>query len=792
MIFLLNGHTPASLGLTVVGGEFRSGSASSIRVEAAEDFDAVSLTEWGHGTDVACTVDSAPFFSGKVKLIPTAASAEREGRSYLIEDAWAELETCTYQETWPLQTGTILMPYVILGLDQATGARIDLGAQIEAVITFAASAGISIQMGTTPTGLDLWPTEANGISCAEAIRTCLRFHPDWIPWIDHSSSPPTFNVTPRASATAVSLAVTDCSHFQIVERPDRVPDCVRLLFSTATTYTEAGDDGETFTYRDGTIQKYPTDGPDSGPGVLTSLIELSGGQASIAKQQIETRPIPHKPADGATAPQILAAEELAKEWIKQHHQWLVNEAGTPMDNDKFLIHKWQIALARDLNPANPLEANPKPDPINMHVTPMLATTLAHVPRELVSGTLHEWMHKRQGEVAVRIVISATQKATDKDRELIAQLPPVTYCMGTNATTKIYRGRPQWQEYAELIEPGIAQAYYNTIAGGCMYEGSATLVDEGNTLGAMTWHGCKLNLTGGIAGWATMAAPIHAIQWDLQSEEVTITFGPNPDYALPDFLEYLSLLRKRPPCWMSADERTSPEMGDKVVSSGRTDHVNPPVKAPLAPQPPPATPLPPFWVSLIPEGTHDAPTYKLTVNPGYVFERNWKITPTTDVAPSHRHFNYHAPDNLTETVAGLVVPKRFSFAEDDWVYCNVTETIATGLISAVTLEVSADDKDNATVDDDTIVHHYCLAQIVADGAAFKVRPFLAGSHIEHWIEGKGLDLKVVTYYHSASGWISKGSEYDVTHYFRRGHYIGTTDPGTDPDYTQEVTKMEGWG
>ncbi len=166
----INGSTPQSLGLRLVGGEFRSGSASTVRLESVlADFDAGTV--FAYEQSVSITRDSVLLFQGTVRELPRSGSDASETQSFVIEDAWALLERTTYQELWTVNGGSVLLPQVVLGMDHL-GNRINVGAQIELVIAFAAdTAGIDIQCGTMPAGLDLWPSEAVSQSCAEVIRT---------------------------------------------------------------------------------------------------------------------------------------------------------------------------------------------------------------------------------------------------------------------------------------------------------------------------------------------------------------------------------------------------------------------------------------------------------------------------------------------------------------------------------------------------------------------------------------------------------------------------------------------
>lgn len=525
--------SPAAWGMEIVGGEFRSGAASSVTLRAAVDFDSEPLI--GHGENVVIGRNGSPFFRGKVRAVPRSASKSDEAQEFVVEDGWADLERTTYQEEWAAGSGSLLLPFAVLGIDDA-GDRIDVGAQIAEVINFASGNGVALTCGTMPAGMNLWPSQVTGITCAEAIRTSLRLHPDWIPWIDHTTDPPTFNVTPRASAAAVTVPITACNPIRITEITDRIPDVVRLVFTTATVI-----DGEI--YRDGVIQKFPTSGADAGPGVLTTVIELAGGQMQIQKQQIQTRTIPAEDDHTAAASYLLEKFPQIAEIPTGH----------------FTVTKWKTkALTEDVDKL--------PDPINPEAHRLTSTSLTDLPRELVRGTVHEWMRKKVGRVRVAMKITPTDSATTEERELLKQLPNAFSVVATDATTKIYKGVSQWTP-PETAPDGIAQKYHETISNGCRHQGS---IEVGGDVGDINFPGGKLNLSGGISTWATMDAPIHLVQWDLKTGRTTVTFGPNADYSPQDFVEYLRLLAARPVNWWSKDERGSNKLGAEKKPSAKGD------------------------------------------------------------------------------------------------------------------------------------------------------------------------------------------------------------------------------
>ena len=537
--WLINGSTPESLGFSVVGGVFQSGSASSVSLRAERDFDAAELEEYGD--DVTITLDGNPFFKGRIRQVAKSGIASNESHDYAVEDAWADMERTTYQETWQTATGAALVPRVFLGVAPNGDAR-TLGEQIEAAIDFAAASGISIQKGSIPAGLQLWPEEVDGISIAEVIRTSLRFHPDWIPWIDHSTTPPTFNVTPAATASTLTIPVAECSDLTVTEIEDRLPDVVRIVYVTAS---QVEVEGEAQISRTIAVDKFPASGADSGPGVLSVSVDLQGVKASIQKQQVETRKIPTDQAE-------------LKIWLKEKFPALAD-----VPEAAFNVTVPTRTVIPDVPEVD------LPPPINPNAVRLRGDTTADLPRELVRGVIHEWIRRKVGTVRVDFDIEPSETATVDQADLIARIPTAVSVTATNATTKTYRGLASWED-AENIPVGVAEAYHDTIRSGARFEGSISTPDAA----LAGWHGRKLRLTDGATAWATMDAPIHAIRWDAHTMAASVSFGPTPTYAFQDFMEYLKLLRRRPVTWISAAERSGEEIGSATSASANGDIVGP--------------------------------------------------------------------------------------------------------------------------------------------------------------------------------------------------------------------------
>lgn len=553
----INGSSPESLGLTVTRGQFASGSASQVELAAVRNFDASEI--FAHNATVTINRDGSAFFKGKVRSIPKSGSADSESQDYVVEDAWADLERLTYQEPWLIKqsdyAGVIWSPKVILGMN-SSGVRINVGEQIAEVLTFAIARGVVLQVGTMPTGMDLWPSEATGMNCAQIIRDCLRFYPDWLPWIDSSTTPPTFNVTPRASATAISVSVGECSTLDVTQTQDRVPTGVRIVYESVNQV-----DGEV--YRTVAIDQAPRPGgltdeawkticiAPAGLGMLVTPVELAGMQVQIQKQQVTVRELPTDAAD-------------AKTYLKEKFPIIKDLA-----DSKFTVTEWVKALV-------PAPGDPAPE-IDTKLERLYGTGLTGangLTNELIDGSLPEWIGRRVGKVLVKFTVEKASGVTltEEEEKALAQLPPWFHVVGTNAVTKIYKGISSY-EPAEAVPVGIAAAFYATMISGCNYAGSITT--EGEELPSDLGHGRVLNLTGSaVSAWATMKAPIHTVSWDLVTGSVTRQFGPNPDLSVEDFIEFLKLLNKRPYSSFTTDERTGDTLGNEGGVSARGDSVGP--------------------------------------------------------------------------------------------------------------------------------------------------------------------------------------------------------------------------
>ena len=167
----------------------------------------------------------APQFQGRRTDRQGNARPGQTSITLTFEDAYYDLAHITFKQKTD-QPGFILWPDVVLFQSTAAatlGAYVKTSDELVNILTYAiVSARVNLQIGT----IDIcerqpWPTEAPNpdnhtyqlepqgyyvpfypsrcVKISEAIQFCLRVHPDCFTEIDHTTTPPTFNVRRRSA-----------------------------------------------------------------------------------------------------------------------------------------------------------------------------------------------------------------------------------------------------------------------------------------------------------------------------------------------------------------------------------------------------------------------------------------------------------------------------------------------------------------------------------------------------------------------------------------------------------------
>jgi hypothetical protein len=495
----------------------RTQATSELVLEVSSAFDAAEA--FPYGATIALSAGGGVIFRGKVARNPRMASAQRETQQVVAHDAWDELERTTYHESWKLGTGTVMLPRAVLGLS-SSGTQIDTGAQIAEAVNYAASVGCDIQFGGAPTGFMLWPSEVSNVTVADVIRQSMRYHPDWVLWLDHASNPATLQVSNLTTATARSVALDGtggATNLQVRSVSERVPAGVRIVYEATNQI-----DGAAVR----TVQ-IDTAGAEDGPGVLSAVIQLAGAQVQSQTQRVETRNLP---TDQATA----------KAWLKLKWPDLAD-----IPDAAFNVTTFSKRLVPE---------GPQPPGVNDELERLAVADVSELPRELVRGQIEDWMQVKVAEIAVVVEIKANATTTEAQRQKLPIGRRVIYVTGTTATTKTYRGIANWQP-AESAPAGIASAIYTALQE-TTSEGSLTLV--GDEVDGTRWHGCRISLLG------TGTGLIHSARHDIMRGETTIEWGPPPYLSPGDWMELQKALRRRAPTWTFNRDSSEPEPASESV------------------------------------------------------------------------------------------------------------------------------------------------------------------------------------------------------------------------------------
>lgn len=573
MTWKLNNEILADLDMRIVSGSFRAATVSSLRLEHDVNFD--DSPKYAYGDTVAIKYNDGgsdvTFFTGKVISVPKYGAASGEGQSYEIADVWEELDRTIYQEEWGYTEATestdphvhekIYVPRAVFGLDD-TDSPIRVDEVITAVVNYAATQGIAIQAGSYPQGEYPLQAEISNSSCAEVIRMALRLHPDWIPWIDHSTTPVTLKVTPVSSMTPYDVPVDGSGEveFDIVERLDLLPDSVRVCYEYAIEAEDPTIEGPQV-FRKMSIDKHPSNGPDAGPGVLNTLIPLQGLTEQRQKSRLWTRTIPDDPSHPA-----------AKDWFKAKYPHLANVPDnelTIVGFDREMIMEWMG------DPDDPNDDKDPPAPINPRARRLTLTDQPEdYPRELYKGSVEDWMRVRVGRMHIKNVkITAAARASAETKKAIAKGFPAFTVISTNATNRVYSGPSQWQGTDDVPED-IAQSVYSAIVAANRYQGSCSITND--ELPGVIYLARKLRLTGSAnPAWSTMAAPITGHSFDVEAGQIALEFGPSPYLSPNDFLELQRTLRAMPLSWWMPQERDKEraQYGSTDGPSGDGDSVD---------------------------------------------------------------------------------------------------------------------------------------------------------------------------------------------------------------------------
>ena len=478
----LNGEDLHEIGASDVALSFRNQDADTLSFIVAKGAleDGVPL---GAGDEVELTHGSDVVFSGVVTSVP--AVAEHNNEAYRIEcsGGWWFLDNLVFQQQWKATIGGELQTFfksrVLLG-QNAAGGKISAGAIITEVISYAASCGCPVSVGSISLPQELPVLELLDVTCGEAIRAVLRWFPDAYLWFDHSEG--RFNLARAGSLTAATVAISSerLVKFDATERADLAVPEVVIYYD----YEDETPDGiGAWSARD----SYPEDSTGQMLGALVATVELAGGSSTTVSQRLKVR----------------AIDTSDPAWWRGKLPWL-NEVSD------LLIE----------SPTSP-----------------------EFTKEIIDGDVPDWVgggpESTKKEEVVRAIASYTTQI-EGEPALEVSKKEISVRLTTTSLNGGTYTRMASAEEREPIPAGVAQSIYEA-ANQAYYQGSAILEDEE---AVTNYLGKRFRVTGGPGAYASMIAPIYSCDIDVDTGRTTISFGPPAHLGLQDLIERLRANRRR--------------------------------------------------------------------------------------------------------------------------------------------------------------------------------------------------------------------------------------------------------
>ncbi len=546
-VFSINGAGLSTLHARRANVTLYNQGRSQFSITIPRKYDAGAM--WALGADLTVTASGAgTIFKGKVTKAPaTGVSDARESHTYEAEGPWYDLERCPYEQLWSsvdpdTQTLTrVPIPEVTLGMDD-DGVFVRTGATITSILQHAIDKGANLSIGSIPAGIFAPMTDAIDVTCAQAIRMMLRYHPDWVVYWGGTGT--SIRMTPASSLSAITINPTDKKVVSVEaqERPDLTPKSVKVNWKT----TSKIDDIERVFWA------HETAGTTGALPYTNHTFPLRGVEITTQEQKIVTRALPEK--DGAGWD--LAAAR-AKKWVKGNFPWLAGESDDDIAINNFSLEWAETFEDEDLTgPGDTANPNAKPlkaDPVEKDVE--------NFPRQLLSGTVQPWM--RVEAYPARVKCRIFYKGDDPQvirrfRKIGAIADGTPYWMLevddeipiTDAVTKTYSNVDSY-DAGELPLEGLASSIFSALDL-VKIEGTATVKAKGPFLDAVPGQRIRISHMMGES------SVIQSTAFDLVGERMTIRFGVPPHLSAAEIYEVQDLAKVNRSKWGSGTARTEAE------------------------------------------------------------------------------------------------------------------------------------------------------------------------------------------------------------------------------------------
>lgn len=375
---------------------------------------------------------------------------------------------------------------------------ISTGDQIREILSFAISTGVNLQIGQIDPNIFVPWYPVRCMKCSDAIKICLRMHPDCYTEIDYTTTPPTFNVRQRSNLTPVTMPYggSDANgnmHVSstIKPRPDLIPSRIGIFYRYLINGTTAAFPQDI----------YPPNAPD-GLQAFDYTVDLQGPRLAISTGYVQS---------ASFVPNTLAW------WLQKHPE--LDSTNMPD------VSAVQFADASGLTLSG--QGNNQAD-LNQILVINDATGLAvdwvnTYQWEFIGGA------EALGSTGINI-ISATvtgyfnyaRKDSNNGSKTQPQVHPLTCRVRLVNTPSIFQTFAQYLTSGEAIPTGLAQSIYTSLQT-LQYNVSHSVKSEPFTSFVKPGKHA-LNLSGGNAAWAVMNACCQTVEYSLYEDNLGNSFA----------------------------------------------------------------------------------------------------------------------------------------------------------------------------------------------------------------------------------------------------------------------------
>lgn len=414
-------------------------------------------------------------FVGKCKAIDAKISGASEIYIYTFKNVWLDLEELPFMQEWSsveasAQTAASFNLYKtknLFGMN-FSGQKANSAVHIAEIIEYAISKDANIALGDCEAVAQFPNFEAHDLTCAQALLKILHWSPDIVGFFDYSQTMPTLNLKKRSSLPEKSLQNLKIKSLQYSPCRDLLVNGVNIIYEKSHTI-----DGESYSSYE--CDKYPTNVDCSGLKCLSFTVELSGERQNTLIQKIETSTI----------------DTSSALWWRQKLAFLNNYSDADFEIEN-------------------------------------VTRISTLPRELVSGTVTEWMLKSVEEDIVCADISIY-----KNNVKILTRKVSVKLIATNASSQNYIHTAVYQN-AEPRPANLAKNLYDALSV-LQYKGSIKIADAQNE----NLFASKISMANKFQN-----AIVCDTLLDIFTGNLTANFGPQKYLQGADFAELFRISKSQ--------------------------------------------------------------------------------------------------------------------------------------------------------------------------------------------------------------------------------------------------------